>query len=129
MQSLPQDLKNFGVTNTVFGIYGYGQTPQLVFFAVQGPPMSADIRTGYASYASGVRTNGFVVDTAAATVTAVDGINFICSPVTEPAPASTKLSACLWMDGDVAGSVINLTSQPVPETLNLAVQARVASEH
>jgi hypothetical protein len=132
VQNLPQDLKGEGVSKTVFGLYGAGGQPQLAFYAGLGSSLPSDVpatRRDYESYAAGLRATGFEVDTSAATVSPISGVNFICGPVSAPAPTSMTLSACVWVDGGIMGTVIDLTGQPVPETLNEAVQARTAAEH
>lgn len=134
MQTLQRSVLTAGAANVVDGVYGTTGSPQLLLIVVQGsagggssPPLG--LQSFFDGLARGAVASGWTLDRSHSSVTSVDGTNFECSPLSAPALQGAKLSTCAWSDNDVAGVVLDLTGQPMPDTLNQAVLARSATEH
>jgi hypothetical protein len=134
MQTLQQSVLTAGAANVVDGVYGTAGHPQMLLIVVQGsaggasgPPLG--LQSFFNGLSRGAVASGWTLDRAHTSVTNVDGTTFECSPLSAPALEGAKLSTCAWSDNDVAGVVLDLTGQPMPDTLNQAVLARSATEH
>lgn len=132
LQTLEQDERSAGATNVVTAVYGVAGRPQLLLMVVQSPGLGGGDGQALGdfnrTFASGLQTTGWTLDTAKVTSTKVDSTTFRCNALTAGSDAPGSLSTCEWTDSGVAGVVVDLTGLSIPDTLSEAVQARAAAE-
>lgn len=134
LQTLDRFERSAGAGNVVTGAYGTGGQPQLLLVVVQGAIVSDGgtrqaVDTFMRGLTAGAGGAGWTLDPSKLTVTTADGTTFECDSGPSSQLNGDILGACAWTDPGVAGAVVDVTGQPLADTLNEAVQARAGSVH
>lgn len=134
LQALDQFERSIGATDVVTGIYGSDSQPQMLLVVVQNPLLAGGgtpgaVQSFERGLTSGAGSAGWVLDPAKATTTSANGTTFICNSGPASGLGDTTLSVCAWTEPGVAGAVIDLSGQPLTDTLNETVLARARSVH
>lgn len=134
LQSLDRFERSVGASNVVTGAYGTNGEPQLLLVVVQGGIISNGgtreaVDTFMRGLTAGAGGAGWTLDPSKLTVSTADGATFECDSGPSSQLNGDVLGACAWTDPGVAGAVVDLTGQPLGDTLNDAVQARAGSVH
>ncbi len=93
----------------------------------QGANIGTNSHQFFDDFATGLHSDGVIVDRTRMVAANTGGSYFVCSPATRAVPL-TPVSLCGWDDGSTIGLVMDVSGQPVNTTLHEAVAARSAGE-
>lgn len=133
-QSFDRYERSAGAVNVVTGAYGDSTTPQLLLVVAQGgaPTAGGTTQATASAFIHGLSVGsgiGWTLDPAKLTTTTVDGTTYVCDSGPSSQLDGIAVVACAWSEKGLAGAAIDLSGQPLADTLNATVEARAAAVH
>jgi len=113
-----------GINQTAMGVYGFDAAGSPGYFLIMMNMDQTVTATGLDNYIDGIdRGAGSSFNLSAATITAANGVDYHCTPLTLSGGTG---AVCMWVDGNVIGVVAGTGSDA--QTLALAEDARSSGE-
>ena len=105
-------------------LYGTAEVPSSALIWIRDASVPTT-EAGFDSFAEGFNTGigGVAFDPTTRVTKTIDGVEYVCAPVTSTVPGGM----CLWQDGDVFWLVFDLSGAHLGDTRALAVQAHDAT--